>query len=156
MQIQYNVLINKTLTVYELNEATGNYEQRELTITDDKLVSVDGNIRVGCAVLQYNLLENNYNIPVAIQSYNMGSNAVQTVISRYANDYGMRLEDVLNNPSDMGWINYRNSYGIVGDYNYIENINSWVDNNSYTVIDVRTKQPVSFTFTNYNEQIRGK
>ncbi len=158
MQIQYNVLINSTLTVYELNEATGNYEPRELAITDDKLVSVDGNIRIGCAILQYNLIESNYNLPVALQAYNMGPYALKTIISRYAYDHGVRPEDVLNNSADIGWINYRKGINgdIVGDYNYIENVNSWVDNNSYTIIDVRNKQPINFTFTNYNEQIRGK
>ena len=140
MQIQYNIWIGKDITYYELNENTGEYEKHTKKVTDDMLRGLDTNIQLGCMILQNCLIDSNYNIPVAIQMYNMGIGTMRNILR----SYGTSLSKI--SPNDLGWLKYRR--GHKGDPSYLENVNSWAEDSSYTVINVETGEQVSIEFTN--------
>ena len=146
MQIQYSVWINETVEYFELNESTNEYEKKSLTITDEMLKNVDTNIEIGCIILQKCLLYSDYNIPVAVQMYNMGSGTLNKILKEYAGTRGLTEEEVLDNPEDNGWLEYRNEY--LGDPDYLENVNKWIIDNEFTVTNVLTGEQVSIKFDN--------
>ncbi len=117
MQVQVSVWDGKTIKAY-------NYKTNEvetINITLEKLKNVDFNIRVGCAILQEYLNVMNDNIIAAIQSYNMGPGSVRKIINNYANSCGKTYEEVLDDSSDTGWLEYRNS-SYAGDPDYVEHV----------------------------------
>lgn len=153
MQIQYAVWKGKPIDYYELNLETNSYERHSISeITDDMLMNVDSNIQLGCLILQECLRNSNYNIPLAIQMYNMGYGSIYNMVEKYATDNGMTRADVFNNPYDLGWMNYRDNYP--GDPHYLENVNKWADYNKFTVINVFNNEEVTMEFSNDNELSR--
>ncbi len=150
MQVQVGVWLNEEISAYVKNEQTNLYEQKTMTITESTLKNLDSNIEVGCMIFQNCLINSNYNIPVAIQMYNMGQGSMNKILNAYASDVGLSKEEVLNNPYDLGWTEYR--YLAPGDENYLENVNKWVDENVYTVTNVLDGSTVSIEFTNSNEK----
>ena len=144
MQIQYRVWINEEITYYELNKSTGEYEKQTIKITDDMLRNLDTNIKTGCIILQNCLIDSNYNIPVAIQMYNMGIGTMRNILR----SYGSSLSKI--SPDDLGWLKYRR--GHKGDPSYLENVNSWAEISNYTVVNVKTGEQVSIEFTNENRK----
>lgn len=149
MQIQYNVWKNETIVYYEQNEETGAFEKKKMTITRDKLEDVDTNIQIGCLIFQECLRNSKYNIPIAIQMYNMGIGTMNRIIDRYAYSNGIKRADVYNNMSDIGWTKYRSGYS--GDPKYLEHVNEWTFDNTYVVYDL-DNNPISVQFTNENEE----
>ena len=145
MQVQYSVWVNNSVNYYELNDDTGEYEKKTMTITDEKLRDVETNIQIGCIILQDCLLNSHYNIPIAVQMYNVGIGEIYKMLDKYRATNGLSRSDILDNPMDSGWLDYRIS-------NYLEAINQWVYDNWFTVINVKTGEPVSINFTNDNEQ----
>ena len=144
MQIQYSVWANQSITYYELNEETGLYEEKTMTVTPEKMAALDSNIQIGCMILQNCLVYAHYNIPVAVDMYNKGIGTLWKILDGYAAEKGVSRSDILNNPADTGWLNNRSTY--------VKAINQWVFDNWFTVINVKTGEPVSFNFTNDNEQ----
>lgn len=149
MQVQYDVWIDKTITYYELNDATLEFEKKSLVITDDLLKDVKSNIEIGSMILQNYLMIAHYNVPAAIQMYNMGNGAVKSIMRTYAEVVGKDFEEVLEDPFDLGWLEYR--YLKRGDKHYLENVNQWSIDPTYTVTNLNTLEDVSFAFTNEME-----
>lgn len=157
MQIQVSIWAKDgiNLTYYELNPETGLFEEHwQNSVSLDTLKDERGNIEFACKVLQKCLIDMNYNIPLAIQTYNMGQGSVKRIIDAYANSTGKTREDVISNPSDMGWLDYR--AGVNGDSNYIENINKWVGYERFKLINVLTGEPVIVEFQNPELEIGDK
>ena len=146
MQIQYSVWINQTVSYYELNESTNTYEKKSITITDEMLKNVDTNVEIGCIILQNCLIYSDYNIPIAVQMNNMGYGTLKKILKEYADDRGLTEKEVLDNPEDSGWLDYRDEYS--GDPDYLENINKWILDNEFTVTNVLTGEQVSIKFDN--------
>ena len=144
MQVQYSVWVNNSITYYELNDETGEYEKKTMTITDEKLRDLETNIQIGCLILQDCLISSHYNIPIAVQMYNMGIGEIYKMLDNYRATNGLSRNDILDNPKDTGWLGYRIS-------RYLEAINKWVYDNNFTVINVKTGEAVSIEFTNENE-----
>lgn len=144
MQVQYSVWVNQQISFYELNEETGEYEKKTMTITDEKLRDVETNIQIGCLILQDCLINSHYNIPIAVQMYNMGLGAIYKMLDSYRAVKGGSRSDILDNPEDIGWLDYRIS-------RYLEAINKWIYDNNYTVVNVKTGEVINIEFTNENE-----
>lgn len=146
MQVQYDVWINKTVSYLERNPNTGEFEKKSITITDAMLKDLKSNIEVGSIILQTYLKIAKYNIPVAIQMYNMGDGALKSILRTYGSTCGKTLDEVLGDPMDLGWTEYR--YLKIGDKKYLEKVNQWAENPTYRVLNLDTQEPVSFAFTN--------
>ena len=150
MQIQYDVWIGHEMTYYRLNPETGEFVRGTVKITDERMKNLETNIETGCMIFQECLRNSKYNLSVAIQMYNMGYGTMQKILGAYANAKGITIEDILNNPSDLGWLDYRAPYA--GDPKYLERVNMWVLENEFTVINSDTLETVSIAFTNANEE----
>lgn len=150
MQIQYNVWLNHDLTYYRLNPDTGIFEQKSVKVTDERMRNLETNIETGCMIFQECLRYSKYNIPVAIQMYNMGYGTMQKILGSYAEEKGITIEDILKNPTDIGWTKYREGYP--GDPEYLEKVNMWILDNTFSVKNVFTNEDITFAFTNENEQ----
>ena len=146
MQIQYKVWIDDVVYCYKLNETTGEFEQHQIKVTKSALKDVESNIEIGAAILQSYLSKFKYNIPMAVQAYNQGPNAVAGIVKRYCADYGKDYKDVIRTPEDLGWLEYRNQIK-GGDPLYLEKVNSWVENRDFTVINVHNYEDVAFRFS---------
>lgn len=146
MQIQYNVWANEIISAY--NFATGQMET--LNVDSERLSDVDYNIKIGCMILQNNMLNMRYNTLAAIQCYNMGYGNMQNILTVYSNYCGRSVDEILNDEFDIGWLEYRN---IVqgGDKEYIEHVLSWLGDdvnleiikNDGTVVNVSITNQIS-------------
>ena len=76
-------------------------------------------------IFQDTLRQMNDNYLLAIQCYNMGYGNIMRILSCYANDSGKAVKDILNNPSDIGWMDYRDVCKD-GDQFYVEHVLSYV------------------------------
>lgn len=124
MQVQNSVWRNQKLSAYNFNTK----EMETIVINESKLSDVEYNIKVGCMILQTNLKAMNYNTLAAIQTYNMGYGNMRKILTAYSIDSGKTIEQILEDPADIGWLKYRNIIK-VGDIKYVENVLSWMGNN---------------------------
>ncbi|HBA37603.1 MAG TPA: hypothetical protein DCY94_02675 [Firmicutes bacterium] len=146
MQIKYSVWHDKDVTYYRLNENTGEFEKKSLKITDELLLDPYWNIHIGAIIVQNYLIYDKYNIPQAIQSNNQGIGAVDDIVSAYCSVTSKDFNAVRSDPTDIGWLDYR--YLKAGDPKYLENVNMWLSDHTFTVTNVFTKEQVSFEFKN--------
>jgi len=146
-QVQYDIWIDTDITAYKLNTQTGDYEPCDIHITDEMMRNLETNIELGCVILQNCLINSKYNIPVAIQMYNMGPSSVHKILNKYAKDNNMTVESILSNPEDLGWLEYRN--GTPGDPKYLENVNQWLEDNNFKVFNFNTGEEVEITFNRH-------
>lgn len=146
MQIQNAVWEGKEISAY--NFETG---KRDTFDVDSNMIKgLETNIRMGCMYFQNCLDYMNYNIPAAIQCYNMGSGNMRNILNAYANEQGLTKDDLLSNPFDTGWMNYRYlSDG--GDESYLENVISWLgDSTNISVFNRNNDNNVELKITNSN------
>lgn len=122
MQIQNDVWLGEKIQAY--NYETGKYDSFVVDI--NKIQNLETNIQIGCMYFQNCLNYMNYNIPAAIQCYNMGSGNMDMILNAYANDAGMTKDDVLKTQVDNNWMDYRYLTNGVGDANYVENVVRWL------------------------------
>lgn len=147
MQIQYDVWVGHTIDCYRLNHETGQFEPYSIEVTEAKLATVEGNIEVACAIQQtYMLREAHYNIPVGIQMYNQGPSAVRYIISQYCEATGKDYDTVMNDPEDLGWVEY--CHLKPGDPKYLAKVNKWVENRQYSITNPKTGEVYQYRFTN--------
>lgn len=146
MQIQYSVWAGHELTAKIWDDSKQEYVTKTLTVTDELMKDIDSNIEMGCMILQQCLKLSKYNILVATQMYNMGVGSMYDILDAYAADTGQTREDILNNPEDTGWLNYRTMKK--GDPEYIENVNKWIADNSFAVTNVETGESVKLEISN--------
>jgi len=128
MQLQKHIWVDYTLTAY--NHETG--QKDKIHITLEKLRDCETNIQLGCMILQTFMKQNNYNILLGLQAYNMGTRGVGNAVKNYANETNQTKEDVINNPLDCGWLNYRE--GIAGDPLYVEHVLSYIGSEFETYV----------------------
>lgn len=128
MQIQVSVWNNKDLTVY--NWVTN--ENETIHITLEKLRDVDFNIKVGCAIYQNYLNQMNGNFIAATQCYNMGPGTMKKILSAYSNKSGKTIDEILNDKSDLVWMDYINS-NYPGDPDYVEHVFRYYNNDMFNV-----------------------
>lgn len=139
MQVQVSVW-QPTEEVPEPSVTAYNFETNELEriqVFPDKLSDLEYNIETGCRILQECLRYTNYNIPAAIQCYNMGIGTLRNYIYPvYEAETGMDEEYINSNPDDTTWMDYR-VCAPWGDPEYVEHISSYIDSDC----EIRIKTP---------------
>ena len=148
MQVQYSVWIDKTINVLKKNPMNGEFEPYSIYVTDEKLQSLEGNIEIGAAILQTCLKYANYNIPLAIQMYNQGSGSMEAIVDTYCQISGKDYRTVWNDPNDIGWFDYCDLKP--GDPEYLINVNKWIENRNFKVLNVYTGEEVAYSFVDSN------
>lgn len=123
MQIQNSVWIGNELTAFNYD-----IDDKETIIVTDKLLSsLEGNIKVGCMIFSDCMKQMKGNVFAAIQCYNMGQgNLNRKVFPNYCAACGKTREEVLGNPTDIGWLGCRR-FVTQGDRYYLERILSYID-----------------------------
>ena len=94
-------------------------------ITEEKLNSLEFNIKVACMHFQQCLKNSKNNLEVAIQMYNYGYGNINKILSEYSNG-----NITLKNVGDLrgnDWLKYRNVVD-KGDSLYLEHVLSYIEN----------------------------
>ena len=143
MQIQNSVWANSEVDAY--NFETDSWEK--IVVNSDSLSDLNYNIKVGCMIFQTYLREMNYNVLATLQSYNMGPSSVRSIINYYCADTNKAEEEVINNPYDIGWLDYRNLINF-GDQKYIENVLAYYGNSGKINVTKLDGQTVSLAIEN--------
>jgi len=121
MQIQNSVWVEEQVSAY-------NFETKKIEtfkITKNNIGDLEYNIKIGCMILQNTFQYMNHNIPAAIQCYNMGYGNMKIILNAYAKSQNKTIDEILSDPSDLGWLEYRNLI-TVGDLQYLEHVLSWI------------------------------
>ncbi len=130
-------LFQANLDAWNMKEITAyNFETNEYEtefVTEEKLKSLDFNVKFGCMSFQNNLNYANYNIPVAIQMYNYGIGNMNLMFDYMANEQNCQITDFYNDPSNLSWINYTTFVNggdkSRGDDEYLKHVMNYVDEN---------------------------
>ena len=126
MQIEKSVHLNNTLTAYNFL----NKSEESIVVTKEALDDLETNIKIGTMILQNVLTQQNYNIPLAIQTYNFGPGNIQKVLNTCSSIEGIDTTSLLNDNYE--WMNYREFLNI-GDPLYVEHILSYIPSKTITV-----------------------
>ena len=121
MQVEKSVWVNSSISAY--NFETGQMET--VKITQEKINDLEGNIQVGSMILRSNLESNNYNIPLALQTYNFGTGNMNKVLKTCAELENIDESSMRQNPTENAWLNYR-AFLNTGDSKYVEHVFSYL------------------------------
>ena len=121
MQVEKSVWVNSSISAY--NFETGQMET--VKITQEKINDLEGNIQVGSMILRSNLESNNYNIPLALQTYNFGTGNMNKVLKTCAELENIDESNMRQNPTENAWLNYR-AFLNTGDSKYVEHVFSYL------------------------------
>lgn len=147
MQIQYNSWIGNKIKAYNFNDK--NYEIIKI---DDSIRTLDGNIKVGCMILQSEMKKHNYNVIAGLQAYNYGGNRVKKVINYYSELEDKNYEEIINS-NDIDWLKYRNYIVSIGDSQYVENVLRWYNGNGEITLLKPDLEEVKIYIKNQNTEI---
>ena len=149
MQIEKSIHIDNTVSAY--NFETG--EINKILVTEENLQDLETNIQIGTMILRTCIEDNNYNIPLAIQTYNLGPGNMSNAITMCCNLENIDENELRNNPTNNEWLRYR-AFLNTGDPEYVEHVFSFLkDNTKITILD-RSSKPISITLSNdYQKKI---
>lgn len=119
MQIEVSYWNGKEITYYDFDD-----KESYIIKINDNITDVENNILIGCAILQNELKIFNYNIPLAIQSYNEGYSNMSKILDETSAKTGLTKTSIINNDNCFEWLNYTNVVE-TGDPNYVNNVLSW-------------------------------
>ena len=145
MQIEKSVHVGNSVSAYNFN--TGKVET--VQVTQDKLNDVDTNIKIGTMILRGYIENANYNIPLAIQTYNMGPGNMSKVLNSCSSIENIEVSTMKNNPTNNKWLNYR-SHINAGDSKYVEHVFSYLGDKQELSVKKRDNTKVSVNITNDN------
>lgn len=151
MQIEKSVYLNFTESAY--NFETG--EMDEVYVTLEKLQDVDTNIQIAAMILQNCMELWDYNIPLAVQTYNLGIGNINKMLSMCSDLEGIDKEDLKYNQENNAWLNYR-AFLKTGDPNYVENVFCFLPNNQQITIQKRSGELSSVIVSNDYEMTSQK
>ena len=103
MQIERKPNVGDTVRAY--NFETGQTDAVEVTI--ENIEDLETNIQIGTIMLRNRLEENNYNIPLALQSYNFGIGNMNKVLNNCSEAENISKEDLKVNITNPLWLKYR-------------------------------------------------
>ena len=146
MQIQNSIWIGEKITAY--NFITEKYETT--TVTKEMVQSLDGNIELGCKILQNYISGKDYNIALGVASYNMGPTNITKVVNAYSEATGISREDILKDQTNNGWLEYRNIIK-VGDPKYNEHVFSYMGSEFTTYALKPNGERVELTVKNHTQ-----
>ena len=148
MQVEKAVHVGNTVKAY--NFETNQMET--ITVTKEKLNDIELNIQIGTMILREYIENNNYNIPLAIQTYNMGPGNMRKVLNTCSDLEKIDVSTMKNNPTNNKWLNYR-SFLNVGDSKYVEHVFSYLGKNNNLQVLKRDNEKVSVNLANDYMQI---
>ncbi len=122
MQIEKSAHLNQQVTAY--NHLTG--EEETITVTPESLEDLDTNIKIGTMILQNSLEMQNYNIPLALQTYNFGPGNMSKALNMCEELSGVTVAEMKNNMQETEWRYYRKFLDI-GDPYYVEHVFSFLN-----------------------------
>ena len=145
MQIEKSVHIGHEVKAY--NFKTGQVEK--IMVTQEKLNDIDSNIQIGSMILREYIENNNYNIPLAIQTYNMGPGNMSNALRTCSENENIDVSTMKNSPTNNAWLNYR-SHIKAGDSKYVEHVFSYLNDNTNLSVLKRDGTKVSVNIVNDN------
>ena len=145
MQIEKAVHIGHSVSAY--NFETGKVET--VQVTQDKLNDVDTNIKIGTMILRGYIENANYNIPLAIQTYNMGPGNMSKVLNSCSSLENIQVSTMKNNPTNNKWLKYR-SHINAGDSRYVEHVFSYLGDKQELSVKKRDSSKISVNIANDN------
>jgi len=107
-----------------LTDTPSRYAGKDIiTITREDLYgNPKTNISVGAAILQYNVRLFKGNIPLAIQAYNNGAEAVKWELRAASSESYLTPDDYINDPENLDWMGYTSQTLRYGDPNYFAHV----------------------------------
>ena len=143
MQVEKSAHLGSSVSAY--NFETGEIDT--IQINEENLQDLETNIQIGTMILRTCIEDNNYNIPLAIQTYNLGPGNMATALEMCSDLENIDENELRNNPTNNEWLRYR-SFLNSGDSKYVEHVFSFLDNNTkLTVLDRNGKQ-ITINLTN--------
>ena len=137
MQIEYNAWKDQVITAKNFNDNSNvkivltdnpeEYDSSILTINKNELNNPKTNISVGTILLTYNLKNFNYNIPIALTSYNCGIGTMNKILDEASKNIGYTKKELIDDPTNLEFLNYRFIMQN-GDPNYFENVIRYIPN----------------------------
>ena len=146
MQIERKPNVGDTVRAY--NFETGKMDAVEVTI--ENIEDLETNIQIGTIMLRNRLEENNFNIPLALQSYNFGIGNMNKVLTRCSEDKNISKDDLKANVTNPLWLNYRTTIN-AGDPLYIEHVFSYIPND--TTLTMKTRDGNDITMKLVNDSV---
>lgn len=143
MQIEKSVHLGNKVKAYNFEKG----EMEYITVTQDKLNNIDSNIQIGSMILREYIENSNYNIPLAIQTYNMGPGNMNKVLNTCGDLENVEVYTMKNNPTNNKWLNYR-SFLHVGDSKYVEHVFSYLGKTNNLEVKKRDNTKVSVNIAN--------
>ena len=118
-----------------------------IQITQEKLNDIESNIQIGSMILR-NYLENaNYNIPLALQTYNFGPGNMEKVLSDCSKKENKEISELRNNSTNNDWLNYRSTIN-AGDSKYVEHVFSYLPNDTELSVKKRNNEVKTVKISN--------
>ena len=148
MQVEKSVHIGTTITAYNFN--TG--EKDSIDVTAENLKDLDTNIKVGCMILRNCIEQNDYNIPLSLQTYNFGAGNMANALKECSEKEQIDEEKMIEDPTNTMWLNYREFLN-TGDPQYVEHVFSYLPDETEITVLKRDGTPVSITLCNDQEKI---
>ena len=148
MQIEKDVHIGTTVTAYNFN--TG--EKESVDVTEENLRDLDTNIKVGCMILRNCIEQNDYNIPLSLQTYNFGPGNMAEALSACSANESVSEDRMKSDPTNTKWLNYREFLN-TGDPLYVEHVFSYLPDETELTVLKRDGTPVSITLCNDQQKV---
>lgn len=148
MQVEKNVHIGTELTAYNFD--TDSMETIE--VTAENLQDLDTNIKIGCMILRNCIEQNDYNIPLSLQTYNFGPGNMAEALSVCSANESISEDKMISDPTSTKWLNYREFLN-TGDPLYVEHVFSFLPDNTELTVLKRDKTPVSITLRNDQQKL---
>ena len=115
-------------------------EQYDSILIDEvELENIETNITIAAMIFKSCLQTFNYNIPIAIQAYNYGSDNMNQVLSMCSELESISIEDLVNDQSNNKWLDYRELLQ-TGDSKYIEHVLNYLNSDKITVLNDEGQQ----------------
>lgn len=143
MQIEKAIHIGEEVKAY-------NFETNQMEtvkVTKEKLHDIESNIQIGSMILRGYIENNNYNIPLAVQTYNMGPGNMSKVLNTCGDLENIEVSEMRNNPTNNEWLNYR-AFLKVGDSKYVEHVFSYLGKDKNVEVLKRNNEKISVNLVN--------
>lgn len=145
MQIERSANLNSTVSAY--NVQTGQMDS--IYVTQEAIEDLETNIKIGAMIFRNKLEEYNYNIPLALQSYNFGSGNMANSLAMCSDIENIPMDELKSDITNPAWLNYRAYLG-VGDSQYIEHIFSFIESDTTITVVDRDGNNISLKLVNDN------
>ena len=102
-------------------------------------------------ILRTCIENNNYNIPLSLQTYNFGPGNMEEVLSMCSSLENLDKSDLRNDPTNNTWLRYR-SFLNIGDPEYVEHVFSYLQNHTDLTVQKRSGEQVTISIVNDHQK----